>query len=1323
MATFITADYLVPEGDSRTYTSNGDGGISAALYFSGMHDPQYLGPSLINHGLMQLQASDSGSQIFVYFDTSSQWGNAIIDNDGTIDARVPGAGWVKALYAPSWGPDLHNAGTITVEAQQQAIGYECWGAPTITNTATGSITASAGQTSFALYIPGGGTVINAGNIVATATGGTGIVNNACAISSPSGTLHITNSGLIEASDNSDTVDSVAINFYGSNPNTVVNSGTIRGDYAIREYNPYGYNGQAVVENSGLIDGSIALADGNDIVRNSGQINGIVDLGANEDVYDGHLGRVSGTVLGGEGSDLLIGGASRDTLNGGAGEDVLFGGGGDTLTGGSGADTFVFATITAGAPAESITDFVSGTDRIDLRALSPTSVTVSGGTVTAVTASGTLVIHVTGSITAADILAGATTDAVGTTGSDALVAGPGGANLVAGAGADLLVGGAGNDRLDGGGGDGTGIYGNVMWGGAGDDTYVVSTNTDVVLENAGSGYDTIEVAPGMLDPTYDRHFAMPDNVERLIGWGGIGNALDNVMVGSSASDEINGAAGADVIDGAAGNDTLSGGSGNDTLTGGAGSNIFLDSSSNLDGDTITDFQAGDRIVITDASLADFSFSLSGTTLNYSGGTLTLQRALTGTLVASQADGGGVQLTVGNPYDIIIHGTDQADVIYGSFGGEAIYGLAGNDTISGGGGSDQLYGGSGDDTYIISAPPPYDPYAGAAPGTPPDPNAHATVVENAGEGTDLVQSEIDFTLGANVENLTLIGTAAIDGTGNELANILIGNDQSNTLAGGSGNDVLTGNGGNDVLDGGTGVDVMTGGGGDDIYVIDNARDVVTEAAGDGTDTVRSSIDFTLGDNFENLAFTGTAATVGTGNALANVITGNDAVNVLSGGAGDDTLAGGGGNDRIDGGSGADAMSGGAGNDLYYVDNSGDVVTEAAAEGTDTVRSSVGFTLGANVERLTLTGTAAIDATGNALANVIYGNTADNVIDGGDGADTIIGYGGNDTLTGDGGNDRLDGRSGADTMAGGIGNDVYYVDQAGDSVIEHAGEGIDLVASTISYSLGSDLERLTLTGTAAVDGYGNALDNVIRGNGAANHIEGGDGTDILSGGGGNDTLIGGDGGDRLYGNAGADTMSGGTGNDAYYVDDASDMVIENANEGSDTVVSSIGYTLGANVERLVLSGSAGIAGTGNGLDNKITGNAGDNVIDGGSGNDTLVGGGGADTLIGGAGKDTMTGGAGNDLFVFHDGDLGSDRITDFTSGQDRIDLSAVDANSLLGGAQGFSFIGSSAFSHTAGELHYEQTGGSTYLSGDTNGDGIADFVIQLDGLHTLASSDLVL
>ena len=141
----------------------------------------------------------------------------------------------------------------------------------------------------------------------------------------------------------------------------------------------------------------------------------------------------------------------------------------------------------------------------------------------------------------------------------------------------------------------------------------------------------------------------------------------------------------------------------------------------------------------------------------------------------------------------------------------------------------------------------------------------VTEAANEGTDLVQSSVTYTLAANVENLTLTGTTAINGTGNALNNVLTGNSAVNTLTGGAGNDTLNGGAGNDTMVGGTG---------DDTYVVDSTSDVVTEAANEGVDTVNSSVTLTLGNNVENLVLTGTSAINGTGNTLNNILTGNSA-----------------------------------------------------------------------------------------------------------------------------------------------------------------------------------------------------------------------------------------------------------------------------------------------------------------------------------------------------------------------------------------------------------------------------------------------------------------
>ncbi|MFZ2872567.1 FG-GAP-like repeat-containing protein [Zavarzinia sp.] len=605
------------------------------------------------------------------------------------------------------------------------------------------------------------------------------------------------------------------------------------------------------------------------------------------------------------------------------------------------------------------------------------------------------------------------------------------------------------------------------------------------------------------------------------------------------------------------------------------------------------------------------------------------------------------------DLNVYGTNGADVISAGFGGTHLVGdgadnilaldgddtidaAGGDDTIDGGAGNDAMAGGAGNDTYYIDA-------------------AGDTVTEAAGAGTDTVISSVSHTLAAEVEALVLDGFG-LAGTGNRLANR------------------ITGTSGADVIDGAAGADTMTGGFGNDTYVVDNGGDIVIEATGGGRDTVRSSINYILGDNVEDLILSGRARS-GTGNALANAITGT------------------GGADLIDGGAGADTMTGGRGDDRYVVDHVGDMVVEAAGGGTDTVTAHVGITLAANVENLVLAG-AARSGTGNALANRIDGTAGDDMIDGGAGADTLVGGLGDDSyrvddlgdsvvetvgegtdtviasvdgyvlgggverltltgaarhgtgnaldniLTGTAGDDVLDGGAGVDTLAGGAGDDTYVVDSATDIITETAGGGTDTILSSIDFTMapGGNVENLSLTGLAH-HGIGNDGDNRLTGTAGIDTLEGGGGDDVLEGG------------------AGADHLVGGAGDDTYYIDDTGDVVVETAAGGTDTVIVGADWTLADNIENVRLAGS-GHRLTGNDGDNELAGDTGDDTLDGGAGDDTEIGGDGDDHLISTAGRDTLAGGAGDDTYEIHGG---AAHIEDF-QGHDTIDASEASGDSHI-------------------------------------------------------------
>jgi Ca2+-binding RTX toxin-like protein len=340
------------------------------------------------------------------------------------------------------------------------------------------------------------------------------------------------------------------------------------------------------------------------------------------------------------------------------------------------------------------------------------------------------------------------------------------------------------------------------------------------------------------------------------------------------------------------------------------------------------------------------------------------------------------------------------------------------------------------------------------------------------------------------------------------------------------IINGTSGNNVLNGTTSADEINGFGGHDQLF--GGRHDDTLNGGDGNDT----LDGGSGNDFLN---------GGTGADTLNGGNGNDQLN---GEAGADTLNGGDDFDRLDGGTGADTMNGGDGSDIYIVDHVGDVAKESFDDdlgGFDSVEASVSHTLGFGIEDLRLTGSDAINGTGNEKNNFLSGNDNNNI---------LSGLAGDDSFFGGSGNDLLNGGTGADFMNGGDGNDTYIVDDAGDGVSEFFdtdGE-VDIVQASVTYTLGSWIENLTLTGATTINGTGNEKGNVITGNSASNALSGLDGNDQLKGGSGNDLLDGGSGNDVLHGGSGADALIGGLGADIFKYKSVSDSP---AGSGKDVII----------------------------------------------------------------------------------------------------------------------------------------------------------------------------
>ncbi len=1157
-------------------------------------------------------------------------------------------------------------------------------------------------------------------------------------------------------------------------------------------------------------------------------------------------------------------SAADTINGSFYAERFDGGAGnDTLNGGGGGDTYVFkAGMGQDTINESVPDvYTNQPDTVEFAAgIARTSVVFSrpSGTSDLVATVGTDKITIKnqflnsnskveffkfadGSIVAAAQAELFATTAQATSGNDTIT----GTN-----GDDIIDGGAGNDTIAGGQGNDTFVFGR----GSGQDTINDNTAypgtnsfadkmafgsdvrpTDLVLSRSGDNLvvgisgttdqvtivDQFKTTRQSVD-NHDRieSFAFADgtnwtaaDIDRAILLQSTTSGSD-VIVGYDSDDEFQASAGNDTMRGLLGNDIYNFGRG-------SGADVIDDNpTATLASESTADKVVfGANVLASDLVLSrvgsDLVIGISGTTdqLTVTGQfTINVQGSPYFHRVETFAFADGSSWTYRDVEQAIISKTTTAaaDTTLGYDSDDSFTISAGNDTLRGFYGNDTYAFGRGAGQDIIDDNDLYAYQTSWSDKVAFANNVVASDILLSRSGNDLIisisgtsdqlrivnQFQTTKQTTSNLDRIEYFtftdGTAW---TAADIDKVLI--QQSST----SGNDTIVGYDSGDELDGGTGNDLLKGGFGKDVYyfgrgsgsdTIDDADAYETGSA--WSDTVSFKTGIVLGDlrfqrsgndlvvqilgttdqlrivnqfqttkrttsNFdriENFVFSdGSSQTADQIDVLTLAQAATSGDDSILGFDSNDKLIGLAGHDLLDGGTGVDTMEGGAGNDTYVVDNAGDVVTEEANAGTDTVSTNLTYTLGSNVENLTLTGTLNnINGTGNTLDNVIMGTTGNNVLDGGAGVDTVsyaystgpvtvslavtgaqtvstgqsdtllnfenlTGGSGNDTLAGGAGNNVLDGGAGIDTLTyaaaaagvtlslavttaqatGGAGSDTILnfenligsgfddtlAGNAGDNVL-NGGAGTDTLtyagsAAGISISLASTSAQATGgAGSDTISNFenvtGSAFDDVITGSTGNNVLDGGAGTDTVSfassstavtvslavstaqatGGGGtdtilnfenltggtaNDTLTGTNGNNVLDGGSGTDTMSGGLGNDTYVVNLTTDVVNEAASSGTDTIVSTVTYTLSEttqiNIENLTLSGTTTISGTGHSGANVITGNSGSNILNGMLGNDTL------------------TGGPGVDYYLFNTalGATNVDAITDFSVADDTIRL----------------------------------------------------------------------
>lgn len=747
------------------------------------------------------------------------------------------------------------------------------------------------------------------------------------------------------------VGTIIENVYGGSGNDTISGNTVYNEL-------YGGGGDDEMRGS---DWAYQAVDGGDYMHG----------GDGNDFMGGHAG--DDQMYGDAGNDSVIGDAGNDILNGGSAADWVVGdytddtgNGNDTLYGEYGSDTL------EGGPGNDYLSSGADDDRLE------------GGN-------------------GRDTL-------YGSSGLDTLDGSAGDDYLSGGDGEDRLEGGAGNDTIRGWDGDdrvvfAPGFGSDSVDGGAGGSDWVDFSQLPYWVTTLG-----IDIGVGFTDPAGGSILTIFTNIENADG-----SQCDDLITGTAVANTINGNGGDDTVYAGGGDDDLSGGDGGDSLAGEAGSDTLYGGNGD---DAVVGGASGDACCggdgndsINGSADADTTDAGSGNDRIYDGDFLNFEHHDGGLGTdwidySSIAFGSAVEINLatgetrvlipGANADTILNfenasGSQGAERIIGSGVSNQLDGNAGADTIDAGQGADTVYARSGDDRVVDGDAVNFDILDG---GYGSDWVDYSTITFGSPVEINLATGQTRVLIfGANTE--TILHFENVDGSqggetivGSVVGNQLNGNGGSDSVAGGSGNDTLQGGDGNDTLVGGTGIDALRGGLGDDRYLVDDPTDVVTELALQGVDLVQTSLNYTLPGNVENLALTRSAAVDGAGNSLANALTGNIAANTLTGLAGSDLL---------DGRGGADTLKGGTGDDTYIRDNIGDVITELTRQGIDLVKTNLSYTLGANVENLTLTGTTAVNGTGNGLANTLIGNSGSNVLNGLGGNDNLNGAGGNDSLSG--------------------------------------------------------------------------------------------------------------------------------------------------------------------------------------------------------------------------------------------------------------------------------------------------------------------------------------